>query len=52
MPIIFMGGGASLLKRRLTSVSAPCQPFLLDDVSLNAKAFEQLAAQLAERSHG
>ena len=52
MPIIFMGGGAGLLKRRLTGVSAPCQPFLLDDVSLNAKAFEQLAAQLAERSHG
>ncbi len=52
MPIIFMGGGAGLLKRRLASVSAPCQPFLLDDVSLNAKAFEQLAAQLAERSHG
>ena len=50
MPVIFMGGGASLLKRRLTGVSAPCQPFLLDDVSLNAKAFEQLSGQLSERA--
>ena len=49
MPVIFMGGGASLLKRRLSDLSAPCRPFLLDDVSLNAKAFEQLSAQLAER---
>ena len=50
MPVIFMGGGASLLKRRLTGVSAPCRPFLLDDVSLNAKAFEQLSGQLSERA--
>lgn len=32
MPVIFMGGGASLLKRRLSDLSAPCRPFLLDDV--------------------
>ena len=50
MPVIFMGGGANLLKRRLTGASAPCQPFLLDDVSLNAKAFEQLSGQLLERT--
>lgn len=50
MPTIFMGGGASLLKRRLTGPVAPCHPFLLDDVSLNAKGFERIAGRLLERA--
>ena len=47
MPTIFLGGGASLLKRRVPPTDALCRPFILDDVSLNAKGYERLVGQLS-----
>ena len=44
MPVIFMGGGASLIKRFSPEAETLFKPVILDDVSLNAKAYEQLAA--------
>lgn len=47
MPAIFLGGGASLLKRHLPPTSALCRPFILDDVCLNAKGYERLVGHLS-----
>ena len=53
MPTIFLGGGAALLKRHLPPTAALCRPFVLDDVSLNAKGFERLVGQMSQGvSHG
>ena len=49
MPVILMGGGASLFKRPVPPVSDLCRPFLLDDVSINAKAYERLCERISER---
>lgn len=46
MPTVFLGGGATLLKRHLPPTAALCRPFILDDVSLNAKGFERLVGQI------
>lgn len=46
MPTVFLGGGAALLKRHLPPTAALCRPFILDDVSLNAKGFERLVGQM------
>lgn len=47
MPVIFLGGGASLLKRRIPPTNALCRPYILDDVSLNAKGYERLVGHLS-----
>lgn len=47
MPAVFLGGGAALLKRHLPPTAALCRPFVLDDVSLNAKGFERLVGQMS-----
>jgi len=47
MPTIFLGGGASLMKRYFPLSNEPCQPFILDDVMLNAKGYERLVSQLS-----
>ena len=49
MPAIFMGGGAALLKRRVSAANSLCRPVILDDVSLNAKGYERLVRQMLER---
>ena len=46
MPTIFLGGGAALMKRHVAPASALCRPIILDDVCLNAKGYERLAAAL------
>lgn len=48
MPTVFLGGGAALLKRHLPPTAALCRPFILDDVSLNAKGFERLVGQMSQ----
>ena len=48
MPTIFLGGGAALMKRRVSPTNALCRPFILDDVSLNAKGYERLVGQMSE----
>ena len=42
MPTIFIGGGAALMKRRVSATNGLCRPVILDDVSLNAKGYERL----------
>lgn len=49
MPMILLGGGASLFKSHVPPVVAPCRLFLLDDVTLNAKGFERLCGQMSGR---
>ena len=49
MPAIFLGGGAALLKRHVSAADGLFHPIILDDVSLNAKGYERLAAQLARK---
>ena len=50
MPTVFLGGGASLLKRHVPPTGALFQPVILDDICLNAKGYERLAAQM--EAHG
>lgn len=53
MPTIFLGGGAALMKRRVSPTNALCRPFILDDVSLNAKGYERLVGQISgDVGHG
>ena len=47
MPAIFLGGGAALMKRRISATEGLCRPFILDDVSLNAKGYERLVGQMS-----
>ena len=50
MPTVFLGGGAALLKRYVPPAGALFQPVILDDICLNAKGYERLAAQM--KAHG
>ena len=47
MPAIFLGGGAALMKRRISATEGLCRPFILDDVCLNAKGYERLVGQMS-----
>lgn len=49
MPTVFLGGGAALLKRYVSSADGLCRPVIMDDVSLNAKGYERLAEQMARK---
>lgn len=46
MPIIFMGGGAKLMKRHVAPSFGLFRPIIIDDVSINAKGFERLYSNL------
>ena len=53
MPAVFLGGGASLMKRRVRATDGLCRPVILDDVCLNAKGYERLVGQLSRSTgHG
>ena len=45
--LVFLGGGAALLKRHLSATDGLCRPLILDDVSLNAKGYERLVGQMS-----
>lgn len=47
MPTIFLGGGASLMKRHVQAGDGLFRPIILDDVSLNAKGYERLVGQMS-----
>ena len=47
MPAVFLGGGASLLKRHVSATDGLCRPFILDDVCMNAKGYERLVGQMS-----
>ena len=49
MPAVFLGGGAALLKQYVSAADGLCRPIILDDVSLNAKGYERLTEQMAQR---
>ena len=52
MPAIFLGGGARLIGKYGQSVSEPERPVILDDIALNAKAFELLAERMTKGEAG
>lgn len=53
MPIIFMGGGAGLMKGRVAPRFALSRSIILPDTSLNAKGYEQLCgAVTGDLKHG
>lgn len=49
MPVVFLGGGAGLMKRYLLSGDVS-RPIVLDDDKLNAQAYERLAGQVARHA--
>ena len=51
MPVIFMGGGAAIVKRHVTPQDGLCRAIFLEDVCANALGYERLAGQLS-RSDG
>ena len=49
MPVIFLGGGASLMKRHISAADGLCRPVILDDVCMNAKGYARLVGQMLAR---
>ena len=49
IPVVFMGGGASLVMPRITANDALCRAIYLDDVCVNAKAFEAFVGRMWRR---
>ena len=49
MPVVFLGGGAGLMKRYLPQGSV-LRPVILDDDKLNAQAYERLAGPVADHA--
>ena len=47
MAASFLGGGAALMRRRISATEGLCRPFILDDVCLNAKGYERLVGQMS-----
>jgi len=49
IPVVFMGGGASLVKPRIAPRDGLCRVITLDDVCVNAKAFEAVVGRMWRR---
>ena len=49
MPAVFLGGGAALMKRYVPASVKLFRPVILDDVRLNAKAYERIAESYRSR---
>ena len=47
-PSLFMGGGASLIRQYASDLESICRPIILEDVCLNAKAYEYLAGKIQQ----
>lgn len=45
-PAMFVGGGASLVRRYADNLESFRSPLILEDVCLNAKAYESLAGSV------
>lgn len=50
MPVIFLGGGAGLMKRHITPEDGLCRVIVMDSVSANALGYEQAARQALGRT--
>jgi len=48
MPIIFMGGGAGLMKNHVAPSFALYRPIIIEDVKVNAKGYERLSGAFGE----
>mgnify|MGYP004485369635 CR=1 FL=1 len=49
IPVVFMGGGAKIVKPRVAPCDGLCRVICLDDVCVNAKAFEAVAGRMWRR---
>ena len=49
-PLVVFGGGSLLVKRYLPSNASIFRVAILDDVRLNAKAYERIAAEMRRRA--
>ena len=47
MPVIFMGGGAALMKRSVAPLNALCRAVVIPDVCMNAIGYEALCGQMS-----
>ena len=47
MPVIFMGGGAALMKAHVAPSFGLCRPIIIDDVCMNAKGYEALVGRMS-----
>lgn len=45
IPSVFMGGGANIISKNLSSADRLCRPVIMGDVHANAVGYENLAAQ-------
>ena len=48
VPVLFLGGGAGLVKGCLGALAGLCRPVLLDDVRLNAQGYERIAGRISD----
>ena len=48
-PTVFLGGGAALMKRYAPSAERTARVMILDDICLNAKAYEQIVRRIHHR---
>lgn len=46
IPTVFMGGGANIIAKNLSSSDKLCRPVIMGDVHANAAGYEALAAQI------
>ena len=46
LPSVIMGGGASILKRQVTTYDCLCGPVYLTDIHANAAGFERIVGQI------
>lgn len=46
VPSVFMGGGAAILKHRVTAQDRLCRPIYLTDVHANAAGYERIVGQM------
>lgn len=49
IPSVFMGGGASIVKRHVTPLDGLCGQIFLTDVHANASGFERIVGQMSTR---
>lgn len=46
MPVVFMGGGAAIVKRNVRPQDGMCRPIYLTDIHANATGFERIVEQM------
>jgi plasmid segregation protein ParM len=50
MPVIFLGGGAGLMKRHVAPEDGLCRTIIMDSVSANAIGYEYAAQTALKRA--